>query len=286
MLSVGVGPLSLSIGHLLLILAFVVALLVGALAGRKEKIPVAGTLTDVFLVAMVSARIGFVARYSDEYRSDWLGMIDIRDGGFDLVIGLVAALAFTAYLLWKKPLMRRTLGSAVAAGMIVWAGTSGVIALINQQIRGLPEVALTDLNEHPVDLVRLAGDRPTVVNLWATWCPPCIREMPVLEEAQQRYPGINFVFANQGEHPETIRRFLMAQNLNLSHVLSDRQGQFGRITGSHGLPTTLFYNAEGHLVDSHMGELSRASLRRSLERFDPRYLNSSATAVTAAIKSD
>lgn len=272
MLSVGVGPLSLSIGHLLLVLAFVVALIVGALTGRKEKTPVAGTLADIFLVAMVSARIGFVVRYFGEYQGDWLGMIDIRDGGFDMVTGLVVALAFTGYLMWKRAAMRRALGSAVAAGLITWGGISGLIALMNQQTQGLPEVALTDLNERPVDLASLAGDKPTVVNLWATWCPPCIREMPVLEEAQQRYPNVNFVFANQGEHPETIRKFLMEQNLNLSHVLSDRQNRFGRVVGSHGLPTTLFYNAQGHLVDTHMGELSRASLARSLERFDPAYL--------------
>ena len=272
MLSVGVGPLSLSIGHLLLVLAFVVALIVGALTGRKEKTPVAGTLADIFLVAMVSARIGFVVRYFGEYQGDWLGMIDIRDGGFDMVTGLVVALAFTGYLMWKRAAMRRALGSAVAAGLITWGGISGLIALMNLQTQGLPEVALTDLNERPADLASLAGDKPTVVNLWATWCPPCIREMPVLEEAQQRYPNVNFAFANQGEHPETIRKFLMEQNLNLSHVLSDRQNRFGRVVGSHGLPTTLFYNAQGHLVDTHMGELSRASLARSLERFDPAYL--------------
>lgn len=275
MLSVGVGPLSLSIGHLLLVLAFVVALIVGALTGRKEKTPVAGTLADIFLVAMVSARIGFVVRYFGEYQGDWLGMIDIRDGGFDMVTGLVVALAFTGYLMWKRAAMRRALGSAVAAGLITWGGISGLIALMNLQTQGLPEVALTDLNERPVDLASLAGDKPTVVNLWATWCPPCIREMPVLEEAQKRYPNVNFVFANQGEHPETIRKFLMEQNLNLSHVLSDRQNRFGRVVGSHGLPTTLFYNAQGHLVDTHMGELSRASLARSLERFDASFLNSS-----------
>ncbi|WP_323126987.1 MULTISPECIES: TlpA disulfide reductase family protein [unclassified Marinobacter] len=224
---------------------------------------------------MVSARIGFVVRYFGEYQGDWLGMIDIRDGGFDMVTGLVVALAFTGYLMWKRAAMRRALGSAVAAGLITWGGISGLIALMNQQTQGLPEVALTDLNERPVDLASLGGDKPTVVNLWATWCPPCIREMPVLEEAQQRYPNVNFVFANQGEHPETIRKFLMEQNLNLSHVLSDRQNRFGRVVGSHGLPTTLFYNAQGHLVDTHMGELSRASLARSLERFDASFLNSS-----------
>lgn len=275
MLSVGVGPLSLSIGHLLIVLAFVVALIVGALTGRKQKTPISGSLADIFLVAMISARIGFVVRYFEHYQGDWLGMIDIRDGGFDPVTGLIVALIFTGFLMWRRANIRRALGAAVAAGMITWGFTTGAIALINQQTQGLPEVALTDLNEQPVSLADIARGQPVVVNLWATWCPPCIREMPVLEEAQQRYPGINFVFANQGEHPETIRRFLNEQNLHLDHVLSDRPGSFGRVVGSHGLPTTLFYNAEGNLVDTHMGELSRASLARGLERFDPDFLNSS-----------
>ncbi|AXS83846.1 TlpA disulfide reductase family protein [Marinobacter sp. Arc7-DN-1] len=268
MLSVGVGPFSLSIGHLLLLLAFIVALIVGALAGRKEKLPIAGPLADIFLAAMVGARLGFVVRYFEHYQDDWLGIIDIRDGGFDLVSGLVVALIFTGYLLWRRTNIRRPLGFAVASGLLIWGFTTGVIALIDDQTQGLPDVALTNLNEQPVSLDSLARGQPTVVNLWATWCPPCIREMPVLEDAQNRYPGVNFVFANQGEHPETISRFLSQQNLNLNHVLSDRQGGLARAIGSQGLPTTLFYNAQGKLVDSHMGELSRASLAQGLERFD------------------
>jgi thiol-disulfide isomerase/thioredoxin len=275
MLSIGVGPLSLSIGHVLLILAFAVALIVGWLTGRTEQTPVAGSLADIFLLAMASARIGFVVRYFDEYQSNWLSMIDIRDGGFDMVTGLLAALAFTGYLMWKQAPMRRPLGSAVAAGLVIWASTTGLMTLINQQNQGLPDVPLTDLNERPVSLASLAGERPTVVNLWASWCPPCIREMPVLEHAQQRYPGVNVVFVNQGEHPAAIRRFLMEQNLSLIHVLSDSQNNFGQAVGSRGLPTTLFYDAQGKLVDTHIGELSRASLARSMERFDVGFLSPS-----------
>ena len=272
MLSVGMGPFGLSIGHLLLMLAFIIALIVGALAGRKENLPISGALADIFLAALLGARIGFVVRYFEHYQDDWLGIIDIRDGGFDLVSGVVVALVFTGYLLWRGTNIRRPLGFAVAAGLMTWGSTTGVIALINNQIQGFPEVALTELNEQPVSLESLNQGQPTVVNLWATWCPPCIREMPVLEKAQSDYPGVSFVFANQGEHPETIKRFLSEQNLNLEHVLSDRQGGFGRATGSQGLPTTLFYNAQGNLVDSHMGELSKASLVHSLERFDASHL--------------
>jgi thiol-disulfide isomerase/thioredoxin len=276
MLSVGVGPVSLSIEHILLILAFGVALLVGAIAGRKQKTPVAGSLADIFLVALVSARIGFVVRYFEHYQNDWLGMVDIRDGGFDVITGVLIALVFTGYRMWRQSTLRKPLSAALVAGAMTWGITFGAIALIHQQASGLPDVELAELSGQPASLTAIADGKPLVVNLWATWCPPCIREMPVLETAQQNYKDIRFVFANQGEHGETIRRFLEKQSLNLDHVVSDQTGSFGQVVGSHGLPTTLFYSADGQLLDSHMGELSQATLVEKLERFDPAYLNESA----------
>ena len=272
MLSVGVGPLSLSVEHILLMIAFAVALVAGAIAGRKRKIPVAGSLADIFLVAMVFARIGFVVQYFEQYRGDWLGMIDIRDGGFDMITGVIAALIFTGFLMWRRRAVRKPLATALVAGAVTWGFTFGGISLINQQTSGLPDVQVATLDGQPASLAAIADGKPVVVNLWATWCPPCIREMPVLEEAQARYPNVRFVFANQGEHAETVQNFLNDQSLDLNNVLTDQQGSFGRVVGSHGLPTTLFYSAEGRLVDSHMGELSRASLMKNLERFDPAYL--------------
>jgi len=278
MLSVGVGPVSLSIEHVLLILAFGVALLVGAITGRKQKTPVAGSLADIFLVALVSARIGFVVRYFEHYQNDWLGMVDIRDGGFDVITGVLIALVFTGYRMWRQSTLRKPLSAALIAGAMTWGITFGAIALIHQQTSGLPEVELAELDGQPASLATIADGKPLVVNLWATWCPPCIREMPVLETAQQNYRDIRFVFANQGEHAETIRRFLEKQSLNLDHVVSDQTGSFGQVVGSHGLPTTLFYSADGQLLDSHMGELSRATLVEKLERFDPAFLNQTSPA--------
>jgi thiol-disulfide isomerase/thioredoxin len=42
-----------------------------------------------------------------------------------------------------------------------------------------------------------------VINIWATWCPPCRREMPVLQQAQHDYPHVTFLFVNQGETRKT-----------------------------------------------------------------------------------
>src|SRR5688500_17052439 len=51
-----------------------------------------------------------------------------------------------------------------------------------------PEVAFTDAEGKPASLADFAG-QPTVVNLWATWCQPCLREMPSLERLQAQFAG-------------------------------------------------------------------------------------------------
>lgn len=265
MLTINIGPLSLPLGHMLLLVAFMVALVVGGLAGRKQQTPVAGTLSDIFFVAVVSARIGFVTMYFEHYQDNFWGLVDIRDGGFSVAAGMIGALLCTAYLMWRRPVIRQPLGFAVASGFIAWGSIALTINLIEDQADALPASSFTTLNGREATLADIASGKPMVVNLWASWCPPCIREMPVLEAAQQRYPNTRFVFVNQGEQPETIRRFLNQHGLDLDHVLTDSGGDLGRLSGSQALPTTLFYNAAGQQVDAHLGELSHATLARSLE---------------------
>ena len=107
-----------------------------------------------------------------------------------------------------------------------------------------------------------------VINLWATWCPPCRREMPVLQKAQTQNQDVTFLFVNQGESMQSVSTFLETQGLNLNNVLFDSGGQLGQKVDSMALPTTLFYSPQGRLLSSHLGELSEASLARALESFD------------------
>lgn len=267
MLSVNLGPLSLSLGHIVLILAFVIALIVGALAGRKQQTPVTGCLSDILLVAVVSARLGFVLMYFEHYRNDLWGIIDIRDGGFSLVFGAAGALLCTGWLMWRHRAVRRPLAFAVVSGFFTWGLITLSINLIETEASKVPASSFTTLDGTSATLENIAQGKPMVVNLWASWCPPCIREMPVLDDAQKQHPDVAFIFVNQGEHPDAIQQFLTEQSLNLNHVLLDPSGKLGRSSGSQALPTTLFFDANGRQVDAHLGELSQATLARSLEHF-------------------
>lgn len=90
--------------------------------------------------------------------------------------------------------------------------------------------------------------------------------MPVLAAAQREIVGVSFVFANQGEDAFTMERFLAESRLELGNVVLDRNKQLGQKYGSMALPTTLFYDRSGRLVDAHLGALSAASLASKLER--------------------
>jgi thiol-disulfide isomerase/thioredoxin len=215
------------------------------------------------VVGFVVARGVYVARYFDAYRQSPLAILDIRDGGWALWAGVAAAAITGIYLGVRRAPLRKPLAAAFGTAALVWiAGTLALDALTSEP-GTLPTASLRALGGESVALSGFAG-KPTVVNLWATWCPPCRREMPVLQEAQAVRPDVNFVFLNQGESPEKVRAFLTAQQWPLQNVLLDPRGEVARQLGVHGLPTTFFYDAAGHLIDARVGELSRATLGQRL----------------------
>lgn len=150
--------------------------------------------------------------------------------------------------------------------LVIAVAMAALIAFMEKTAAQRPDVPLKTLSGETVTLDQLAEGKPMVVNLWATWCPPCIREMPVLEQAQNSHPDVVFVFVNQGEHAETAAAFLDSTGLELTHVVTDAGGQLAKVTASMALPTTLFYNADGEQVDLHRGELTAAQLEPLLKR--------------------
>ena len=265
--SVSLGPVGLTLNQMLMGWALAMALLVNTLVGMRYRRSASSVLFDILLVGVIAARLVFVIRYQGEYDSAW-DMLDIRDGGFDKLGGAIAATAYAAWRLWRMPEHRPVLASALLAGLATWGLASGSLILMDSRARSLPEVELTTLEYAPITLQQLAeqqAGQPMVVNLWATWCPPCRREMPMLQAAQQATEDVTFVFVNQGEHAPTINQFIEREALNLNHVFLDPGQALGQAVGSQVMPTTLFYDAQGRLQDTHFGELSRASLAAGLE---------------------
>jgi thiol-disulfide isomerase/thioredoxin len=220
----------------------------------------------LFVLALVVGRLGFVGLYWDQYRASPWQAIDPRDGGFMPWLGAGAALLAAALRAWRRPTQRKALSLGLATGLAVWLAGTGVLQW-QRNTSQLPPHLLADAQGAPASLADYRG-QPLVVNLWATWCPPCRREMPALVAAQKQRPEVRFVYVNQGERQGAVAAFLGAAGVDLADVLFDRDGALMKQVGAMALPTTLFYGPDGRLLGNHLGALSPASLAHALEVFD------------------
>ena len=88
----------------------------------------------------------------------------------------------------------------------------------------------------------------------------------MLAAAAQREKSVDILFVNEGESADAVRAYLHAHQLALRHIWLDQQSALGPALGSRGLPSTLFVDAQGHVVDTHMGVLNGPALASKLKQ--------------------
>lgn len=264
-----IGPVSVSV--VIVVVALAAAIVAGALVSRRHEPGttrrLASLIMDMTLVGFVAARAGFVLRWWSRYMENPWSIVTISDGGFLIWAGALVSTAFAVWRVRKTPALWRPLGTAVITGWAVWVIAGAGLTLAHRSQAGMPDTTLARLEGGTTKLAQVS-DEPMVVNLWATWCGPCRREMPMLATAQQRHPGVTFVFVNQRQGRAAIRDYLGDENLQLNHVLIDKRGTVAQMAGSGALPTTLFYDTNGTLVATHVGMLTAATLAATLQQFD------------------
>lgn len=258
------GPLTLPFTLLLAFAALGFGTYAGRRIGRRAGIDVEPLLWRLLVVGLVAARLAFVAQFHDAYLKAPLDILDLRDGGWAPLIGIAVAAAYALVVGVRRAALRRPLAAALGTTAAIWLLGAGALGALTDAAGRLPALTMQSVAGQSVALADFQG-KPTVVNLWATWCPPCRREMPVLHAAQTERSEVNFVFLNQGESAAKVQAYLTAQQLPLRNVLLDAHGEVGVQMGHRALPTTLFFDAQGRLVDTRVGELSRATLAQRLD---------------------
>ena len=116
-----------------------------------------------------------------------------------------------------------------------------------------PSFSLTTLDGGTFDLgAHLAEDgRPIVLNLWASWCPPCRAEMPAINTASQRNPDVAFVGVAVQDDPEKAADF--ANEIGITYTIALDDGTVEDAYPLLGLPGTFFISADGTIVKRHFG---------------------------------
>jgi thiol-disulfide isomerase/thioredoxin len=222
--------------------------------------------TSIFAGA-IAARIAYVLTHGRHYRENLVEILQVWDGGMNAVLGVATTFVVAALLAVRREVDAKRVLASLLIGMSAW-GLLHVVAESTREEHSQPlaDITLSTLDGKPTPLRSFVG-KPVVLNLWATWCPPCRREMPVLSAAQAEHERVHFVFANQNETADQVLRFLSAQRLPIQNVLLDA-GLLATEYRAVGLPTTLFFDRDGRLQHVHMGELSAPRLADYLSSVD------------------
>jgi thiol-disulfide isomerase/thioredoxin len=218
--------------------------------GRLER-----WIGQALLAAVLGARLVHVARHWEVFATEPLRALAVWQGGSwtGAAVGVALVTALAAKRTWKALPFATC---AMAAFFVAW-GTVGLIAP-HEPFPPAPAVVLYDLERSPFAMSDRA--RPAVLNLWATWCPPCRRELPMMAELAKADPDVDFIFANQGERRETIQAYLQEAGLSLDIALVDTASILSRHYSAIGTPTTLFLNSDGSVSSSNIGEITKEAL--------------------------
>ena len=131
-----------------------------------------------------------------------------------------------------------------------------------------PAAADFKLTDSDGKVHRLADYRGkwVIVNFWATWCPPCLEEIPDLVAVTEARKDVQvFGVAMEFQDSKQVLQFAEGMFVNYPIVLGDRNtaDQVGKI---QGLPTTFIYDPQGKLAVRHVGKMTRKQIERLLDR--------------------
>jgi thiol-disulfide isomerase/thioredoxin len=160
----------------------------------------------------------------------------------------------------------------VTVAVIAFVGGISVRGLLSSPLtqssqannqNALPEFSLTDLSGKKRSIKEWQG-KVLVINFWATWCPPCLKEMPEFTALQSQYSDKGLQFLGIAlDDTEPVKEFIASQNINYPILMGEDKGtklahDLGNIVNT--VPFTVIVDKKGLVVKSHMGELTGEQL--------------------------
>jgi len=131
----------------------------------------------------------------------------------------------------------------------------------------MPEVTLADLSGKQVSLSDYEG-MVIVLNFWATWCPPCVHEIPALIKLHSEYAGSGLVvigIALDGEGQKKVGPFAQQAGMNYPVLLGADGVAAKAFGGVRGIPTTFFIDRSGRIRQKIVGGRTYAQFEQAVE---------------------
>ena len=123
----------------------------------------------------------------------------------------------------------------------------------------------TDMAGNAVSSDILSQSKLTMINVWATYCGPCLREMPGLGELASEYDAKQFQLIGivsdvlEGEDQSYAESLIQQTGANYTHLLLNESIYYGLLTDVTGVPTTFFFDKNGTLLDTVVGAMEKSA---------------------------
>lgn len=144
--------------------------------------------------------------------------------------------------------------AAIAVGPRVAHHFTRVASVDRAGSGDLIHVHYTNLDGAPLTLAPYLG-KPMLLNMWATWCPNCVVEMPALQRFAKAHPAITVIGIDEGEQAFKVRSYLAAKPTGYPIVLDPEQSVSEGIR-AWGIPTSILLDREGRIVRMFTGSMS------------------------------
>ena len=156
---------------------------------------------------------------------------------------------------------------AVLFFAVLAAGVMFLVGGPSASAKAAPDEALVGVvNASDTTIYGLAGEKPVFLNFWATWCPPCVGEMPAIEEMYKRYGDrLHFAAVSVDDENGAAAAFVQSRGLTVP-VYTGALNKIGNDYNLDAIPKSVLVGTDGAIIAEHVGGMSAAELEAFLRK--------------------
>ncbi len=283
--TISLGPLNIPALPAMLILSVIGGHLILKLLYRERKEEYRAA-SDLFFTALLLFLAGWkisllLTNWSTVIKAP-LALVYLTGGIVNITAGLAAALGGVFFLIRREKYILSDIKSMlllITLSMVILfplallmpagsGGSDGGASYSSGAEKG--GVTVSSFDGRPEEL-ELTGAPVTIVNFWATWCPPCRAEIPEMIDFYKEYKdrGVRLIGVNMTtteSSAEAVKSFAADQDINFPVVLDawgDAAGRFG----ISSIPVTMVFDSQGTLIRQRVGAVDSAWLKSSVRNF-------------------